>query len=103
MRLDHLVSQKYELTRNKAQQIIKNGFISVNGIITTKTALEVRENDRLDLKKDKSITWVSRSAGKLDGLFEALISANIDFHVQGAKCLDIGSSTGGFTQVLLER
>ena len=103
MRLDHLVSQKYGFTRNKAQQVIKNGLISLYGIISTKTALEVKENDLLDLKEDKSIAWVSRSAGKLDGFFESLILANIDIDIQGKICLDIGSSTGGFTQVLLER
>lgn len=103
MRLDHLVSQKYGLTRNKAQQVIKNGLISLYGIISTKTALEVKENDLLVLKEDKSIAWVSRSAGKLDGFFESLIRANIGIDIQGKICLDIGSSTGGFTQVLLER
>ena len=103
MRLDHLMSQKYGFTRNKSQQLIKNGLISIHGIVHTKTAFEVTEEDILEIREDKSITWVSRSAGKLDGFFEALKWINIDIHIYGTHCLDIGSSTGGFTQVLLER
>ncbi len=102
MRIDQYLTTRYGFTRNKAQQLIKNGLISIDGIIRTKTAFEVSDKDTLEIKQDKSIVWVSRSAGKLDGFFEALDSTSRDYHIQDARCLDIGSSTGGFTQVLLE-
>ena len=55
------------------------------------------------MQDDKSITWVSRSAGKLDGFLEQLSVHQYQFTMIKTRCLDIGSSTGGFTQILLER
>ncbi len=103
MRLDQYLSHTYHFTRNKSQQLIKGGLISVRGKITIKSAHEVDEEDTIEIKEDKSIVWVSRSAGKLDGFFEELKNKGVPYEIIEKKCLDIGSSTGGFTQVLLER
>ncbi len=103
MRLDQYISTAYGFTRNKSQHLIKNGLISIKEKVVIKPSFEVSWEEQIDLKEDRSIAWVSRSAGKLDGLLESLEWANIGIHIDGAHCLDIGSSTGGFTQVLLER
>ena len=103
MRLDHLIAQKFSLTGNKAQQLIKNGLIFVAGKQLLKPSFDVTWEEDIHMQDDKSITWVSRSAGKLDWFLEQLSIHNYQFTIIKTKCLDIGSSTGGFTQVLLER
>ena len=103
MRLDQYLAHTYHFTRNKSQRLIKSGLISLGGKILIKPAHEVDSGDIIEIKEDKSIVWVSRSAGKLDGFLEELHSKRVSFEVIWKKCLDIGSSTGGFTQILLER
>ena len=98
IRLDHyLVESGRVETRNKAQNMIKEGFISVDGIIMLKNSLKIDpETSVIKLLEHKD--YVSRAALKLDAFLDEM-----DFHLEGVNALDIGSSTGGFTQVLLER
>ena len=103
MRLDHLITEKFSLTGNKAQQLIKNGLIFIAGKQILKPSFDVTWEEDIHMQDDKSITWVSRSAGKLDWFLEQLSIHNYQFTIIKTRCLDIGSSTGGFTQVLLER
>lgn len=98
MRLDQFLAQQHHLTRNRAQQLIDSGLISVNGKIIKKSSYEVKPEDTFFLQEDKKIHWVSRSATKLDGFLE-----EFPIDLVGKTGLDVGSSTGGFTQVLLER
>ncbi|EDZ61467.1 RNA binding methyltransferase, FtsJ-like protein [Sulfurimonas gotlandica GD1] len=96
MRLDnYLVENSLSESRTKAQGIIKDGLVSVNGNIITKSSLKIDESDEVNVAEHKE--YVSRSAHKLSLFLEEL---NLD--VTGNIALDIGSSTGGFTQVLLE-
>jgi len=97
MRLDqHLVTNEYTFSRNKAQEIIKNGYVKVNEKIIKKPSFKLSENDSVEvLKNDK---YVSRAAYKLKNYLE---KHNMDF--KNKNVLDIGSSTGGFTQVALEK
>lgn len=99
MRLDQYIATTYSLTRNKAQQLIDAGLVSVNEKVITKASHEITGEQVCEIKEDKSFVWVSRSAGKLDGFLEEFR----DVSILWKNCLDIGSSTGGFTQVLLER
>ena len=97
MRLDnYLVTKGLVQSRTKAQSIIKDSIVSVNGEVITKSSFKVEDTDNVVIKEYKK--FVSRSAHKLD---EFLSELNID--ISGYTALDIGSSTGGFTQVLLER
>ena len=98
IRLDHyLVESGRVETRNKAQNMIKEGFISVDGIIMLKNSLKIDpETSVIKLLEHKD--YVSRAALKLDAFLDEM-----DLSVEGVNALDIGSSTGGFTQVLLER
>ncbi|MDE5603014.1 MAG: TlyA family RNA methyltransferase, partial [Helicobacter sp.] len=97
MRLDKACIQKgFFLSRNKAQEAIKRGFISVNQVIMLKPSLEVSLEDEIILKEQRS--FVSRAGEKLFWFF-----SNHSFALEGLSALDIGSSTGGFTQVLLQQ
>jgi len=96
MRLDHyLVENSLASTRTKAQDIIKNGLVSVNNQQILKSSFKVTDSDEVVLKEHKS--YVSRSALKLSTFLD-----EIKLDLKSLIALDIGSSTGGFTQVLLE-
>jgi len=96
MRLDnYLVQSKLAQTRNKAQTMIKELHISVNNKIITKTSFKVNDSDEVKVKEHKQ--YVSRAAFKLSNFLEEL-----ELDLKDLVALDIGSSTGGFTQVLLE-
>ena len=96
MRLDQKITQTgLAPSRSRAQDLIKRGKILVNGHKITKPAFQTRDEDVIELI-EKQI-FVSRAAEKL---LKAIKTFNIN--VQNKICLDIGSSTGGFTQVLLQ-
>lgn len=103
MRLDHYIAQTYWFSRNKAQQFIEWWFVSIQGKFITKTAYQVVWNESILLRDEKSVHWVSRSAGKLDGFLNGLNDLGYDISIIWKSALDIWSSTWGFTQVLLER
>jgi len=96
-RLDnYLVENGLCESRNRAQTIIKDGLVSVNAKVITKSSYKVSVDDEVNIQEHKS--YVSRSAHKLDEFLNEL-----DLEIKDRIALDIGSSTGGFTQVLLER
>jgi len=96
MRLDnYLVEKEIVDSRNKAQTIIKEGLISVNAKVIKKSSFKVEESDAVSVENYKQ--YVSRAAYKLLEFLEEL-----ELDVKGRVALDIGSSTGGFTQVLLD-
>ena len=96
-RLDnYLVEKEFVDSRNKAQALIKEGLVSVNAKNIKKSSFKVEEGDEVSVSNHKS--YVSRAAFKL-----ALFLEELGLDVKGRVALDIGSSTGGFTQVLLER
>jgi 23S rRNA (cytidine1920-2'-O)/16S rRNA (cytidine1409-2'-O)-methyltransferase len=86
------------LARSRAQAVIAvdEGRVTVDGRPALKASLRVGPDAVLSLQGDDR--WVSRAAGKLAGALDAF-----DVDVSGRLALDIGASTGGFTQVLLER
>ena len=84
-------------SRARARDAILRGTVSVNGVPAKKPNQMVGDDDVLTLD-DPAAGYVSRAALKL---IAGLDAGGID--VDGKTCLDVGSSTGGFTQVLLER
>ena len=95
MRLDtYLVERGYFESRNRAAEAIKSGSVTLNGR-RAKPSAAVQNTDTIDVQTAKY--YVSRAARKLEGFF-----AEHPVPVAGKRCLDIGSSTGGFTQILLE-
>ena len=96
MRLDNfLVANSYAKSRTKAQELIKASFVSVNAKVITKSSFRLKVSDEVEIKEHKA--YVSRSALKL-----ALFLEELQLDIKDLVALDIGASTGGFTQVLLE-
>ncbi len=91
-----LVENRFFKSRNSAVNAIQAGGIILNGKIEKKISKKVTLGDKVEIKKDHKV-YVSRSAGKLKYILEKT-NNNITDYV----CLDLGASTGGFTQVLLE-
>ena len=96
MRLDQYLVIHHHFTRNKAQQLISSELIILDQKICTKASQIVPENATISITPDRRVDWVSRSAEKLAGFLE-----QFPIEIRDKKCLDVGSSTGGFTQVLL--
>jgi len=96
MRLDqYLVENSFTDSRTKAQALIKKSLVSVDKKIVKKSAYILDENELVEVQEHES--YVSRAAYKLKYFLEEL-----KLDLKGLVCLDIGSSTGGFTQVLLQ-
>ncbi|MDQ1298755.1 MAG: rRNA (cytidine1920-2-O)/16S rRNA (cytidine1409-2-O)-methyltransferase [Campylobacterota bacterium] len=96
MRLDsYLVELGLVESRNKAQQLIKDHAVSVDGKIIDKVSFEADETMKVEIADVAQ--YVSRAAIKLKGFLPFT-----QWDLKGLNALDIGSSTGGFTQVLLE-
>jgi 23S rRNA (cytidine1920-2'-O)/16S rRNA (cytidine1409-2'-O)-methyltransferase len=96
MRLDVYLTKYHNIqSRNKASELIKDKRIKIDGKIITKSSFKVEEDMNIEILED--MIFVSRSAKKLKYFLD-----EIELDLQNKIALDIGSSTGGFTQVLLE-
>ncbi|MDA8374140.1 MAG: TlyA family RNA methyltransferase [Actinomycetota bacterium] len=97
-RLDKaLVERGLARSREDAERLISLGKVRVNGALADKAARQVKRADAI-LVASEGASYVGRGAYKLLGALDEL---GID--VSGLEVCDLGSSTGGFTQVLLER
>jgi 23S rRNA (cytidine1920-2'-O)/16S rRNA (cytidine1409-2'-O)-methyltransferase len=95
-RLDKLLVDKgFAQTRNKAQAMILAGQVLVNNIPVTKAGQAVQCNSQISLKATNP--YVSRGGLKLEAALKGL-----NIQVSGKVCMDIGASTGGFTDCLLQ-
>lgn len=99
IRLDEYLKNS-DLVQNKShiQSLILSGSVLVNDIPITKVGTTIRLTDIVRIR-EKIKTYVSRGAFKLEGAFLSFPDLNVD----NCVCIDLGASTGGFTQVLLER
>ena len=98
-RLDtELVARHLVPTRSKAQRLVKAGAVTVNGVVVVKPSNAVRDQDLIVV--DQGDDYVSRGAYKLVGAFDAFAAEGLP-RPENMRCLDIGASTGGFTEVLL--
>ena len=97
-RLDkYLANNNFASSRTKAKELIKSNSISVNGQIVTKASYAVKDHDKVEIIDGSSLKYVSRAGLKLEG---AIDSFNLDF--KDKNIMDIGSSTGGFTDCSLK-
>ncbi len=97
-RLDQLlVILSLFASRSRARDAIQRGTVTVNGKIVTKPGALFSENAKISID-DPAQDYVSRAALKL---VAALDHFGLD--PRGQHCLDVGASTGGFTEVLLQR
>lgn len=96
MRLDAwLVAQAMVPSRNRAQALIRSGNVFVDGVRADKVSLQI-DAQRVEL--NDADDFVGRAGKKLEAFLQ-----ECPVRIEGAACLDVGSSTGGFTQVLLRR
>ena len=92
-----LVTRGLVGTRARARDLIKRGLVCVDGAVVIKAGASVSANANLEIVGDDA-HYVSRAALKL---LAALDAFKLD--PAGRVAIDVGASTGGFTQVLLER
>lgn len=96
-----LVGRGLARSRAVAAEAIRAGRVRVDGVAASKPSHPVGPGTDLALDPDATSPWVSRAAGKLAPVLDLLRERGVD--PVGRRCLDIGASTGGFTQVLLQR
>ena len=97
LRLDNaLVERGLAASRTAAQSLVMEGKVRVNGQVAAKSAVQVRESDSVEVEAPPR--FVSRGGEKLEGAFAAFPG----WDVSGRVCLDVGSSTGGFTDCMLQ-
>jgi len=95
-RLDQLlVQQGFAESREQAQRLIRAGKVRVDDQPATKPGHQYREDARLFVKEQER--YVSRGGLKIEGAWR-----HFGFELEGTVCLDIGSSTGGFTDFMLQ-
>ena len=97
-RLDiYLVENLKVKSRSKAQELIRGGYVTVNGEKASKTGIFVSEKDDIKIIENDVLKYVSRGGLKLE---KAIDEFGLD--LSGVSVLDIGSSTGGFTDCALQ-
>lgn len=96
-RLDTVVVELgFAETRSKASAIIMSGEIYVNGQKETKAGYTVKEKDKIEFK-GKKMPFVSRGGYKLEKAMKTF-----PITLDNCVCMDIGASTGGFTDCMLQ-
>lgn len=97
MRIDiFLVEKGFAKSRSKAKEYIDSGRVTVNGVHVKKAGTEIKGDEEIFVSDPDK--FVSRAGRKLES---ALDIFGID--VTGMNALDLGASTGGFTDCLLQR
>jgi 23S rRNA (cytidine1920-2'-O)/16S rRNA (cytidine1409-2'-O)-methyltransferase len=94
LRLDEAVAERAGVTRSRARSLIIAGRVRVDGRPVTKPGISVRPAAEIDVERPRP--YVSRGGEKLEGALAAFA-----VNPAGMRALDIGASTGGFTDCLL--
>jgi len=99
LRVDALMVRRgLAASRDRAQAMIEDGLVTVDGAVLAKASRRLPPDAAISVASP-DIPWVSRGALKLIGGLEAFP----DIRPDGLFCVDVGASTGGFTEVLLDR
>lgn len=96
VRLDAAVAEQDGVTRSQARSLIMEGRVTVDGAVATKAGQGVASNAKIEIERPRR--FVSRGGEKLEHGLDAF-----GLDVRGADVLDVGASTGGFTDCLLQR
>lgn len=91
-----LVERRLTESRAKAQWLIRNGYVLVDGKIIIKPGKKI--NNSLDILLKKEFPYLGRGGLKLEAALKDFL-----INVKGKVCLDIGASIGGFTDCLLKQ
>ncbi|MCC6159346.1 MAG: TlyA family RNA methyltransferase [Deltaproteobacteria bacterium] len=98
IRLDRILAERgLAPSRERAQALVMAGLVDVNGVREDKPGKLITPDARVEVR-GADHPYVSRGGVKLAGALEAL---GVD--PAGLRCLDVGQSTGGFTDCLLQR
>lgn len=96
IRLDQLVVQRNLAdSREQAQRLIRAGMVSVGEQVSSKPGHQFKDDVEISVKQKEK--YVSRGGLKIEGAHQ-----EFNFDLTDAICLDIGSSTGGFTDFMLQ-
>ena len=100
-----LVNRSLVKSRTTSQRLIKSGVVKVDNRIVKKSSFLVKKSQKISLdeskKENSCVKYVSRGALKLEGAFR--LFENLGLKVDSnTKALDIGASTGGFCDYLLQ-
>ena len=102
MRLDDKVKEIFSISKTKAQKYIREGIVKIDDKIITKPGYILKDEEKYNIEiieeKNRYI-YVSQGALKLKKAVEEFKLKEI---LKDNICIDIGSSTGGFTEILLE-
>ena len=99
MRVDvYLVSMGYTASRKKAQDLIDGGAVKIDGVTVKKSSAPIDETVPHEVQIEQLFRYVSRGGMKLEGALDAF-----RVNVNRKKAVDVGASTGGFTDCLLQR
>ena len=102
MRLDDKVKEIFNISKTKAQKYIREGIVKIEDKIITKPGYILKDEEKYNIEiieeKNRYI-YVSQGALKLK---KAVKEFNLEEILKDNICIDIGSSTGGFTEILLE-
>lgn len=97
IRLDLYIKENMNISRQKAQELIQNEEVMVNDKVVNKPAFKINESDKVNINNTESVLkYVGRGGYKLE---KAVKEFNIAI---SGICIDIGASTGGFTDCMLQ-
>lgn len=96
-RADILTAEKLGITRQKAQQLIKEGAVVINGKTVKKPSEQLDDSAELSVLENDALKYVGRGGLKLEAAIKAF-----GLDAKDRVCVDIGASTGGFTDCLLQ-
>ena len=99
MRIDkYLAAAKYTKSRKFAQDLIDAGAVKVDGLTVKKASQEIDHTVPHEVEIEQLFKYVSRGGMKLEAALDAFF-----INVNGLVAIDVGASTGGFTDCLLKR
>lgn len=98
MRLDLCIKDKLNISRQKAREIIEQGLVTIDSKTITKPSYNIDENANISISSTESILkYVGRGGYKLEKAIE-----HFNINLKNYVCIDIGASTGGFTDCMLQ-
>lgn len=95
MRLDKFLVENNGYSRTKAQQMIKDNMVSINGKLASKPSIDIGDNDVVDILANFS--FASLGGDKLQKALN-----DFEYTPKELVCVDIGASNGGFTDCMLQ-
>ncbi|SDS59966.1 23S rRNA (cytidine1920-2'-O)/16S rRNA (cytidine1409-2'-O)-methyltransferase [Paraoerskovia marina] len=87
-------------SRERASRLVKAGSVTVDGVVATRPSARISPSAALVVDDAE---FVSRAGAKLAGAVDAFAASGAPVSVERARCVDLGASTGGFTDVLLRQ